>query len=324
MRSMHAVPVITLCCAPDWMTRVGKRTSTYPNAPPTAAHIADFAALARQIALRYPDVRYYQVWNEMKGYWNPQTNNWDYVAYTRLYNAVYRSLKAVNSRIRIGGPYLVVDGNGDALTPGNRAVLTYWLAHKLGADFLVLDHSAVPYHAPKVPPAATILRGTDQFERIVHLMRQLTSLPVWWAEDYYDSNFYRLGHATYAFQNVALSSITFHELLAGSAATLRPQPQGYAPWPYRGDQQSLFSDTRVASGGRPFPYYYSFKSFHTDFSPGTRLFATRTSSQDIEVLASATHVMLINKRPSSVVLYLNGGRLTLAPYDVRTVTLPAP
>src|SRR5437868_965804 len=84
IRSMHARPVITLCCAPDWMTSLQATTGTYPNLPPTPEHYRDFAELARQVAVRYRDVKYFQVWNEMKGMWDPASGNWNYVAYTRL------------------------------------------------------------------------------------------------------------------------------------------------------------------------------------------------------------------------------------------------
>jgi hypothetical protein len=339
IRSLGATPVITLCCAPDWMTRLGRNTSTYPNIPPTPAHYRDFATLARQIAHRYPDVHYFQVWNEMKGFYvdpfgrypaqgyrrspNAPTvdNNVDYIAYTHLYNAVYDALKAVNLQIQVGGPYLVIDSTGDPLTPQNRAVLTYWLAHKHGADFLSIDHSLVPYTAASVPSPAAILGRTNQFERIAHQVRQLTSLPLWWAESYFDSNFNRLGHATYRFQAAVLASITYHELRGGATATLQLGPQGNAHWPYHGDQQSLFSDTRQAGGGRPFPYYAAFKSFHTDFAPGTQLYQTTASSPEVEALASATRVMLINKRPTSLTVNLDGTPFTLAPYQVHTFRL---
>jgi len=37
--------------------------------------IGDFAGLCAAVAGRYPDVEYFQVWNEMKGYWSTSLNN---------------------------------------------------------------------------------------------------------------------------------------------------------------------------------------------------------------------------------------------------------
>src|SRR5579872_40015 len=42
MRSMHATIVLTLCCSPDWMTSIGRNTSTYSQLAPTPAHYRDF------------------------------------------------------------------------------------------------------------------------------------------------------------------------------------------------------------------------------------------------------------------------------------------
>ena len=71
MRGTGGTKIITLCGAPDWM-KGGKAGQTDWNkleVAPTPNHYADFAQLAKQIALRYPDVQYFQVWNELKGMW---------------------------------------------------------------------------------------------------------------------------------------------------------------------------------------------------------------------------------------------------------------
>ncbi|MBM2809282.1 MAG: beta-glucosidase/6-phospho-beta-glucosidase/beta-galactosidase [Chloroflexi bacterium] len=146
IRSMNAVPVITLCCAPDWMKggQPGGTDWTKIEKAPLPSHYTSFADLARQVALRYPDVRHYLVWNELKGFWNDAANNWDYVGYTRMYNLVYDALKSVDSSIQVGGPYLVIEGTGSGrggwaaaspITDRNRRVLEYWLRNKRGADF---------------------------------------------------------------------------------------------------------------------------------------------------------------------------------------------
>jgi hypothetical protein len=78
------------------------------------------------------DVRRFNIWNELKGYYNPQTNRWDLgdgsavpVAataqhgYVHLYNRTWAKIRAVAqtlgislSEIVIDGPYIVVDSWG--------------------------------------------------------------------------------------------------------------------------------------------------------------------------------------------------------------------
>jgi len=68
MRDTGATPSITLCCAPDWM-KGGKRGQTdwsKLEQAPLPKHYGDFAELARQVALRYPDVKNFLVWNEKR------------------------------------------------------------------------------------------------------------------------------------------------------------------------------------------------------------------------------------------------------------------
>ncbi len=89
--------------------------------------------LVQRVAERYMappyNVRYFQVWNELKGYYNPGTNAYDYNSnpgnpnastatngYTYMYNQVYNRLMQVanelhipDNSIKVGGPYVVMD-----------------------------------------------------------------------------------------------------------------------------------------------------------------------------------------------------------------------
>ena len=177
MRRLGTTPVITLCCAPDWMTRLGTPTSRYPLLPPTDAHVKDFADLAARVARRYPDVRRFVVWNEMKGLWDPKAHAWDVKRYTRLYNAVHDALKAVDPHLLVGGPYLNVRGTGsrslgrhgrqtaDPLLKADRQALRFWLHHNHGADFVAIDRNVTPSARPqpllalRAAPARTVVRG---------------------------------------------------------------------------------------------------------------------------------------------------------------------
>jgi hypothetical protein len=326
IRSMGATPVITLCCAPDWMTRNGTNKSSYPNVPPTPAHYADFAALARRVARRYPDVKHYLVWNEMKGFWDHASNNWDYERYTQMYNRVWLALKSVNPAIRVGGPYMVIEGSGsrqmgksgyataDPITERDWEVIHYWMRHKLGADFLAIDRKTVSSsHDRNHYTRAQQLRLTPWFGRVVRRLRRVTRLPVWFAEDYF------LGARSWRFQAAGLASMLRHEARSGASVSLRWGPQGDRGDPFGGNDQALFSDTRRPGGGKPFPAYAAYKAMHDHFRPGTRLYRTRSSSSAVEVLASARRVLLINKSASGARVHLGRRTIALPAYAVRVV-----
>ncbi|OLT10047.1 hypothetical protein BJF78_29420 [Pseudonocardia sp. CNS-139] len=63
---------MTLCCAPDWMKggEPGETDWSRIEVAPDPAHYADFAALAVDVARRYPQVRHFVVWNELKGFFD--------------------------------------------------------------------------------------------------------------------------------------------------------------------------------------------------------------------------------------------------------------
>lgn len=320
IRSMRATPVITLCGAPDWMKGgvAGQTDWQRLEVAPLREHYGDFAELARQVALRYPDVQYFQVWNEMKGLWKPEINNWDYVAYTELYNKVYDALKSVNPKIKVGGPYLVIEGTGSqrgdwATEPPIRVrqwdIINYWLGHKHGADFITLDKGVTDYHDKTAYSEAAAMALTHYFEDVARQIRAKTALPLWWAEYYGDQQ------GDHDFVAAHYASIMQHMIKGGTAVALLWQPQD------EGNElkEALFSDTRQAGGGQPFPFYTIFKAFHDDFGPGTPLYHAVSSTPEVEVLATRDKVMLINKRATPVQIELEGHVLHLNRYEVRIV-----
>ncbi len=329
MRSMGTTPVLTLAMAPDWMTNAPQPNQTgeplyNPFYPPTPAHYDDFAELARQIARRYPDVKYYQVWNEMKGFTYP------YTEYTPFYNKVYDALKGVDPSIKVGGFYLTLTGNsGNPDAPLGQWELDLfdsWLRNAHGADFVCLDgalsHFVTPYDGP-APQPAQLLAITYRYEAMTRQIRARTTLPLWWSEDYLDPNEGReASYASDAFQAAGLASNLYHELLGGASVSLRWGPLGNQ---YFGDIggnaniESLLRPVARADGGQPYPNYAVYLAFHQYFNPGTTIYASTSSSSDVEVLAQNTVALLINKRDAPVTVSVNGVVLTLAAYEVRVV-----
>lgn len=336
IRSTGGTPVITLCCAPDWMKggRPGDTDWSLITKAPTRDHYADFAALAVAVARRYPDVRRYQVWNELKGFWDTSRNRWSYEAYTDFYNVVYDALKAFNPSIAVGGPYVVVDlwasraagGHPSRLagacgTVDQRSldVLEYWLRHKHGADFVSVDASS------RTRDAGTITSTTLNaalFDAVTRWLRARTSLPIWWSEFHVGS-----ADANGQRQLVARAvAALLHMIDSGASAALVWQPErdvqsngAFAP--------ALWTSTSSATGGRPLPYADAIARLQ-------QLIADRSSADPVswpipEVgLMRGRHALLVvNTGAGQVSIEAAGRRLRLAPYEVRYevryVSLPA-
>ena len=156
----------------------------------------NFAKLSALVAQRYPDVKYFQVWNELKGFYNNTLNRWDYEGYTELYNKVYDAVKAVRPDAQLGGPYVVVDtyGPGSGVSHPSTIsgpwgiydqrpldVIEYWLAHKHGAEFIIVD-GGIGHRGGATPADANVALG--KFGALHNWIKQRTDLPIWWGEFY--------------------------------------------------------------------------------------------------------------------------------------------
>jgi hypothetical protein len=314
-----AVPVITLCAAPDWMKggKAGKTDWSKIETAPLPEHYADFAKLAATVAHRYPDVRYFQVWNEFKGFWDSANNNWHYRNYTKLYNLVYDELKAVNARNQVGGPYLVIEGTGTnrgdwttetPIRARQWEVLDYWLKNKRGAEYFVIDRGIKDFHDKNMYTEAEDRSRTPLFGEIVRQLRKKTDLPVWFAEFYAG----RGSGSTPEARAAIYASTLLHMTTGGASACLLWQPMDSGEVGH-----ALFSDVRQPGGAKPYPLFDVYRHFREHFGPGTKLAQTTSSSPDVEVIASATKTLLINKRDTPTDITLDGRPLTLKPLEVR-------
>jgi Glycosyl hydrolases family 39 len=341
MLDTKATPVITLCCAPTWMVDAGWRAGTdwtKLELAPLPDREDEFARLASEVAKRYPKVQYFQVWNQFKGMWKASENSWDAERYTRLYNKIWKAVKAVRPDAKIGGPYLVLEGSGatqrlgypedwytaDPITPRNRAVLEYWLEKKAGADFITIDRSVKTGGDPLNYSESAQLRLTSLFGDVVRQVRSLRGYknePIWMAE-YYLAEI-PFGLRSDQFQAVMIASILKHKLEAGLSLSFlwSPEAQPNASLPRAGDGQVLFSSTRTSDGGRVSKNEFVYEAFKQHFPPGTPLVRATSSSTSLEVLASKSAVLLINKRAGTTTVSVLGESLELAPYEVRVLDL---
>jgi hypothetical protein len=308
IRSAGAIPIITLCGAPDWMKggAAGDTDWTKLEVAPTPEHYDDFAKLAAVVARRYPDVLYFQVWNEFKGLWDRPNNNWDYKAYTALYNDVYDALKAVNPKIKVGGPYLVIEDTFQPITARNMAVLNYWNQNKHGADFFLIDKGNIDYHDHSTYTLDQMLSFTHTFGDAVRQVKTISNLPVWYSEYYIDAPQMDSTPGT----DILNASVLYNMLLAGTSVALMWQPVETG-----GGLEGLVTDCRTTGGGQPTQFYHSFSIFSKYFAPGTKLYKTISSSQNLEVLASKSVLFLINASSQSVTVNLGARSIPMQPYQ---------
>lgn len=253
-------PVLTLAVAPDWMKggSPGETDWSQVALAPTPENYDDFAELSARAVQRYPQVSRVLVWNELKGFFDPARNRWNYEGYTAMYNAVYDAVKAARPEVQVGGPYITMNSYAEP-PPGFASVLRgpwgvidqrsldvvdYWLANARGADFVVVDG-----------PVTTRDRGmitspdlaAEKFAVVNGWLRSRTPLPIWWAEFYPES----AGEVTATDPESAVS--TLHAVAefatSGAAVALLWRPQADDEL----EQAALWTDTADADGGRPTP-----------------------------------------------------------------------
>jgi hypothetical protein len=336
--------MISLASAPGWMKVGGSSQEWNLNAAVDPSHFHDFASLAADVAERYdgahtgtngkllPKVDYFDVWNEMKGFWNGQDNTWDYKSYTEMYNDVYRAIKAVRPDALIGGPYAPVGAGTSAATADHSSiqggfgvvdqrsldVIAYWLKHKAGAQFLSMAGG----------PAATSESGFasgQYFVAVADWIRSLNSqaypgastLPLMWAEFYpgLDST---TGFAS-GQEAVAIDmSSAIQAGVAGINHLLLWEMEGNADGSSLTTGEGVWTDTAEPRGGRPTAFYTALSDLHRYFPPGTPLYDA-IATGPVSALATAHDVLLINQSNGPLTVRVNRTRDQLAPYGVSVV-----
>ena len=319
MRDQKIPIVITLCTAPGWMKTTGGDWDMGSSIKPE--HNKDFAELCVAVAKRYPDVRYFQVWNEFKGYWDKSKNTWDVAGYTAMYNVVYDALKKHDATLKVGGFYLPIAGDGAKafgfsgqntfmpMADNEKALLRYWTANRHGADFVCADKGIPDYHDKNTYDDDVLMALTPQYEKVTRELHDLSGgLPVWWSEFY---SFGRDGRTDLT--GASYASAYVHALLGGASTALVWNPNGGELDCY------LYTDVRKPDGGVATEHYVAFKAIAEHFRPGTEIVATTTTSPWVEALASKTSTLLINKWHAPVTLSLDGKLIDLKAYAVQLV-----
>lgn len=326
MRNTHAKMMISLCCAPDWMKggTAGQTDWTKLETAPTSAHYQDFANLAKQVAARYPDVTYFQVWNEFKGFYDDALNRWNYEGYTQMYNDVYDAIKSARPDAKIGGPYPAVSSTATYATNNPdtgsidtkiKAIITYWLANKHGADFMVFDGGPGPVDNVNNSGVANEFFAGQFYQDVINWVRQQpggSTLPFGWAEWYPGSqqSWQDLNHS-----NAIIANDLIYTIESGAMYAF--------PWGISGDSKGFdLPEDIMTSNGQSTPVYDTFVAIKNYFSNGTQLYKSTASSSDVTVMASKVKTMIVNHLGTGQTITVNGTSVTLTPYQVAIIDTP--
>ncbi len=244
-------PVITLCCAPGWMTPGGEDWPENYEAP-MPQYYDEYAQLAAEAAQRYPQVEYFQVWNEFKGFWNNDENRWDYEGFTELYNLVYTAVKEVRPDARLGGPYVSLNtyadcshdcsdlsGTWGTVDQRDLDAMEYWMDNAVGAEFFTVD----TWSSTKDGYYPNQDETNQKFRAITEWITARTDLPVWWSE------FYAPEAAGSEASSLGLMRAAIEGMRDGGAAVALlwgPECQSELP--------CIWTPTAEAGGGQPTEY----------------------------------------------------------------------
>jgi hypothetical protein len=333
--------MITLASAPGWMKVGGASQEWNMNAAVDPSHFQDFANLAADVAQRYdgthigangqllPRVDYFDVWNELKGFWTSSGDTWNYQSYTEMYNDVYKAIKAVRPDALVGGPYAPVgaataadiadpssiQGAFGVVDQRSLDVITYWLQHKVGAQFMSM--AGGPASTAESPFASG-----QYFVAVAHWLRGLNSqtypgastLPIIWAE-FYPGLSSATGVAT-GREAVAVDVSTAIEAgVAGVNYMLVWEMEGDAS-PTLGE--GVWTDAAKPLGGRPTALYGALADLSAFFPPGTPLYCA-IATGPVSAIASRNVVLLVSESRGPLTVRVNQTRVHLDPYEVTVV-----
>lgn len=333
--------MITLCTAPGWMKVGGSSQEWNMESAVAQPHYEDFAHLAAEVALRYdgrhrsrdgkllPKVDFFDVWNEMKGFWNTTTNSWNAEAYTTLYNDVYAAIMAVRPDAEVGGPYAPLDARDPSTTADpshvrgsfgdvdqrDLDVITYWLAHKTGAQFVSMDGG------PSLSVESGFASG-QYFVAVANWLRTLdstaypgaNSLPIVWAEFYPGIDSTSGAAAGQEAVAIDVSNI----VAAGQAGMnylLIWEMEGTAQGTSPSTGESVWTDTADAHGGHSTALYAALVELAHLFPPGTNLYRS-TIKGPVTALAGTNGILVVNESSQDLAVTVNGTKRTLEPYAV--------
>lgn len=370
------VPVMTLVAAPPWMVGCNNYTSaglpcpsgadtnsdcvedsnsnSLTASPPCPAHYQDFAKLCAYIAQQFPQVKYFVVWSELRGFQVVQSGSpttIDAANYTNMYNDIYTAIKAVRPDAQVGGPYAnfaaspcnqppnfpaacpadTLSGPWGNVNANLLPAIQYWLANKVGADFIAMDGGTeiASKCTDSISVAYSCATGNDvdvdpvtaseKYAAVDTWIKSQTNLPIWWMESHIEP---APDTATsWTDPQAAAARIATLAIMNSSGATVGMQwdPQDQANWADMG----LWTETTepVADGGGQ-PTLLANELQPILYMMRQRL--TLVPDQPTGVLAATggSKLLVVNTNNAAATASVNGQSINLTPGQVKTESTP--
>jgi hypothetical protein len=255
----------------------------------------------------------------MRGFIEPHTTIWNGPAYTSMYNDVYQAIKAVRPDAEVGGPYApltsysapvngvvsTLHGSWGYLNQSVMDAFSYWLAHRVGADFVAIDGST---DIAKQDDASLSNPGvaSEKYAAVDQWIRSQTSLPIWWMESHIQPSAGWTGSEATAARVATLAYMAS----SGARVGMQWQPQQQSSFPDEG----LWTSTLQASGGQPTQLAGVLLQVLPVLADPVTLASGEPSG--VVVVSGASHVIAVNTTGSAVQALESGKPVTLAPYAV--------
>jgi hypothetical protein len=356
------IPVMTLVAAPPWMVACtnyaqgscpGGDTSDScvgdPNnsnlfgTPPCPAHYADFAKLSAYIAQQFPQIKYFVVWSEMRGFYNDQTKSYDSQNYTTMYNDVYNAIKKVRPDAQVGGPYINWAGSacgvtGFAACPTNtlsgswgdtqaieQQAVQYWLSNKVGADFIAMDGKTeiASQCSVSLTVAYTCSSGnnvnvdpvtaSEKYAAIDQWVKTQTNLPIWWMESHIQPD--PSSPQAWTDQQAAAARIATLIIMntSGTSVGMQWDPQDQPVWSDEG-LWTTTTESVVDGGGQS----TTLSDLLLPILPLLRQHLTLMSGQPTGVIAATngSQTVIVNTNNALASAVINGSNVNLTADEV--------
>lgn len=305
MENVGGEYMLTLCSAPGWMLVSEPSDNFDPESRPKEEYFDEYAELCAEVAKRYPQVKYFQIWNEFKGFWSSKLNGLDVELYTKFYNMVYNAVKKARPDAIVGGFYGSIQGDhtdqygykyDSSFNPAKDNEywdnLNTWKSGAEGYDFVCFDYGIQAYKNYAKLTREQVMNQTRNYRYALERMCKETDKPLVMSE-YYGQSRRKSDEEVNVEYEGAVFAMIYKNMLLGvedreyTALFWLESPNDIA---------CFFTDTAKADGGQPLPLYDVAYGFSKYFTTGNSIVeSTSADESKVEVMASEKKIMVVNK-----------------------------